>query len=160
MIKLPKPVETCINKQVLLPRLECDQVIYLTCSVFFQFLILCHQVHERRCMLAPRTQPGPTIKLDKCSVVVGEPACSDTVLQLPRQVCTWRWRGRCQFWLISYSGMFTKDYQAEDHLWGGGARVLLWIGEGHLPLSRAGVCPSMEDLAIRDITVIILVLSI
>ena len=88
VIKLPKPVETCINKQVLLPRLECDQVIYLTCSVFFQFLILCHQVHERRCMLAPRTQPGPTIKLDKCSVVVGEPACSDTVLQLPRQVCT------------------------------------------------------------------------
>merc|ERR1712106_399363 len=69
VIKLPKPVETCINKQVLLPRLECDQV------------------HERRCMLAPRTQPGPTIKLDKCSVVVGEPACSDTVLQLPRQGC-------------------------------------------------------------------------
>merc|ERR1712106_481793 len=69
VIKLPKPVETCINKQVLLPRLECDRV------------------HERRCMLAPRTQPGPTIKLDKCSVVVGEPACSDTVLQLPRQGC-------------------------------------------------------------------------
>merc|ERR1712106_197648 len=69
VIKLPKPVETCINKQVLLPRLDCDQV------------------HERRCMLAPRTQPGPTIKLDKCSVVVGEPACSYTVLQLPRQGC-------------------------------------------------------------------------
>merc|ERR1712128_60948 len=69
VIKLPKPVETCINKQVLLPRLECDQV------------------HERRCMLAPRTRPGPTIKLDKCSVVVGEPACSDAVLQLPRQGC-------------------------------------------------------------------------
>merc|ERR1712123_265407 len=43
VIKLPKPVETCINKQVLLPRLECDQV------------------HERRCMLAPRPQPGPII---------------------------------------------------------------------------------------------------
>ena len=26
VIKLPQPVETCINKQVLLPRLECDQV--------------------------------------------------------------------------------------------------------------------------------------
>ena len=39
-------------------------------------------------MLAPRTHPGPTIKLDKCSVVVGDPACSETVLQLPRQV--WR----------------------------------------------------------------------
>ena len=26
IIKLPQPVETCINKQVLLPRLECDRV--------------------------------------------------------------------------------------------------------------------------------------
>jgi len=69
VIKLPQPVETCINKQVLLPRLECDQV------------------HERRCMLAPRTHPGPTIKLDKCEVVVGDQACSNTILQLPRQGC-------------------------------------------------------------------------
>merc|ERR1712215_532301 len=69
VIKLPKPVETCINKQVLLPRLECDKV------------------HERRCMLVPRTHPGPTVKLDKCSIVVGDPTCTDTVLQLPRQGC-------------------------------------------------------------------------
>merc|ERR1712123_387605 len=69
IIKLPQPVETCINKQVLLPRLECDRV------------------HERRCMLAPRTHPGPTVKLDKCSIVVGDPARSETVLQLPRQGC-------------------------------------------------------------------------
>jgi len=69
VIKLPQPVETCINKQVLLPRVECDQV------------------HERRCMLVPRTHPGPNIKLDKCSVVVGDQACSDTILQLPRQAC-------------------------------------------------------------------------
>merc|ERR1712215_135700 len=69
VIKLPKPVETCINKQVLLPRLECQKV------------------HERRCMLVPRTPPGPTVKLDKCSIVVGDPTCTDTILQLPRQGC-------------------------------------------------------------------------
>merc|ERR1711887_24892 len=69
VIKLPKPVETCINKQVLLPRLECQKV------------------YERRCMLVPRTHPGPTVKLDKCSIVVGDPTCTDTVLQLPRQGC-------------------------------------------------------------------------
>jgi len=69
VIKLPQPVETCIHKQVLLPRVECQQV------------------HERRCMLVPRTHPGPTIKLDKCSVVVGDQACSDTILHLPRQAC-------------------------------------------------------------------------
>jgi len=69
VIKLPQPVETCINKQVLLPRVECDQV------------------QERRCMLAPKTQPGPLIKLDQCEVKVGEPTCSDALLQLPRQAC-------------------------------------------------------------------------
>ena len=37
-------------------------------------------------MLAPKTQPGPLIKLDQCEVKVGEPTCSDALLQLPRQV--------------------------------------------------------------------------
>ena len=38
-------------------------------------------------MLVPRTHPGPKTKLDKCSVVVGDQACTNTILQLPRQGC-------------------------------------------------------------------------
>lgn len=51
-IKLPQPEETCIIKQVLLPRVECQQV------------------KERRCMVVPEVQDGPEIKIDKCSVEV------------------------------------------------------------------------------------------
>ena len=46
-----------------------------------------HQVKERRCMLVPRAMPGPEVKIDKCSVEVGEPQCSEVILQLPRQKC-------------------------------------------------------------------------
>jgi len=68
-VKLPQPEQTCIIKQVLLPRVECQQV------------------KERRCMLVPRAMPGPEVKIDKCSVEVGEPQCSEVILQLPRQKC-------------------------------------------------------------------------
>merc|ERR1712027_191375 len=68
-VKLPTPEETCIIKQVLLPRVECQQV------------------KERRCMLAPEVVPGQKVKIDKCSVKVGEPQCSEVILQLPRQKC-------------------------------------------------------------------------
>jgi len=68
-VKLPQPEETCIIKQVVLPRVECQQV------------------KERRCMVVPEVQDGPEVKIDKCSVEVGDPACSDVILQLPRQKC-------------------------------------------------------------------------
>ena len=51
-VKLPQPEETCIIKQVLLPRVECQQV------------------KERRCMVVPEVQDGPEVKIDKCSVEV------------------------------------------------------------------------------------------
>merc|ERR1712226_659745 len=51
-VKLPQPVETCIIKQVLLPRIKCQQVT------------------ERRCSMAATTQPAPDVKMDKCSVEV------------------------------------------------------------------------------------------
>ena len=38
-------------------------------------------------MLVPRAMPGPEVKIDKCSVEVGEPQCSEVILQLPRQKC-------------------------------------------------------------------------
>ena len=53
-VKLPQPEETCIIKQVLLPRVECQQV------------------KERRCMVVPEVQDGPEVKIDKCSVEVRE----------------------------------------------------------------------------------------
>merc|ERR1712203_58385 len=68
-VKLPQPVETCIIKQVLLPRVKCQQVT------------------ERRCSLAATTQPAPDLKMDKCSVEVEDLQCTEVILQLPRQVC-------------------------------------------------------------------------
>jgi len=68
-LKLPQPGETCIIKQVLLPRVKCQQV------------------RERRCMLSPQVKPGPPVKIDKCSVELGEEECSEVILQLPRQKC-------------------------------------------------------------------------
>jgi len=68
-VKLPQPEETCIIKQVVLPRVECQQV------------------KERRCMLVPEVQDGPEIKIDKCTVEVGDETCSEVILQLPRQKC-------------------------------------------------------------------------
>jgi len=68
-VKLPQPVETCLIKQVLLPRIKCQQVT------------------ERRCSMAATTQPAPDVKMDKCSVEVEDLQCTEVILQLPRQVC-------------------------------------------------------------------------
>ena len=68
-VKLPQPVETCLIKQVLLPRIKCQQVT------------------ERRCSMAATTQPAPDLKMDKCSVEVEDLQCTEVILQLPRQVC-------------------------------------------------------------------------
>jgi len=68
-VKLPQPVQTCIIKQVLLPRIECQQV------------------KERRCVMAAVTEPGPVVAMDKCSVEVEDEQCTEVVLQLARQAC-------------------------------------------------------------------------
>jgi len=68
-ISLPQPVEVCINKQIILPDIEC------------------HKVTDRACMLVPRAAKGYKYQIDKCTVDLGEPACQETVLQLPRQAC-------------------------------------------------------------------------
>jgi len=68
-VKLPQPEETCIIKQVLLPRVECQKV------------------KERRCMVVPQVEDGGEVKIDKCSVEVEDKACSEVILQLPRQRC-------------------------------------------------------------------------
>lgn len=68
-ISLPQPVEVCINKQIVLPYIECTKV------------------KDRACMLVPRADKGYKTQIDKCQVVLGEPACQETLLQLPRQAC-------------------------------------------------------------------------
>lgn len=68
-IQLPQPVEVCINKQVVLPHIDC------------------HTVKDRHCMVVPVAEKGHVYDIDKCEVVLGEPACQETVLQLPTQVC-------------------------------------------------------------------------
>lgn len=68
-VSLPQPVEVCINKQIVLPFLECEKV------------------KDRHCMIVPRAEKGHKYQIDKCTVELGEPTCQQTVLQLPRQAC-------------------------------------------------------------------------
>jgi len=68
-IKLPKPVDTCIIKDIVLPRVKCQKV------------------SEKRCHHVPKVVPGESILLEKCSVSVEGESCSETVLKLPRQAC-------------------------------------------------------------------------
>jgi len=68
-IQLPQPVEVCINKQVVLPHIDCQKA------------------KDRHCMVVPVAEKGHPYQIDKCDVVLGEPACQETVLQLPKQVC-------------------------------------------------------------------------
>jgi len=71
-VSLPHPVEVCIDKQVVLPFIECEKI------------------RDRHCTLAPKAKKGYKYKIDKCNVVLGEAACQDTVLQLPSQACLQR----------------------------------------------------------------------
>jgi len=68
-VKLPQPIETCITKPVLLPRIECDQV------------------REKRCMAVPVAEERKGVKLHKCTIEQGSPDCQDSYIQLPRQAC-------------------------------------------------------------------------
>jgi len=68
-IKLPKPVNTCITKEIVLPRVKCQKV------------------SEKRCNHVPKVVPGESILLEKCSVSVEGESCAEAVLQLPRQAC-------------------------------------------------------------------------
>lgn len=68
-VSLPRPVEVCINKQVVLPFLECEKV------------------KARQCLTAARADRGRKYQLDQCTLGLGEPACQEARLQLPRQAC-------------------------------------------------------------------------
>ena len=67
-LSLPQPVEVCINKQIVLPFLECQKI------------------KDRHCMIVPKADKGHKYMIDKCTLELGEPACQETLIQLPRQV--------------------------------------------------------------------------
>lgn len=71
-VSLPRPVEVCINKQVVLPFLECEKV------------------KASQCLAAARAGRGRKYQLDQCTLGLGEPVCQETLLQLPRQACLQR----------------------------------------------------------------------
>jgi len=68
-IMLPYPLEKCVTYPILLPRISCTQV------------------EEKKCMAVPRVREGLLLTVNKCSVNIGDPECSETVLTLPRQGC-------------------------------------------------------------------------
>ena len=68
-IMLPYPLEKCVTYPILLPRISCTQV------------------EDKKCMAVPRVREGLLINTNKCSVTLGDPQCSETVLSLPRQAC-------------------------------------------------------------------------
>ena len=66
---LPYPLEKCVTYPILLPRVTCTQV------------------EDKKCMAVPVVKEGLPITVDKCTVSLGDPECSETVLSLPRQAC-------------------------------------------------------------------------
>jgi len=68
-IMLPYPLEKCVTYPILLPRISCTQV------------------EEKKCMAVPRVREGLLLTVNKCSVNIADPECSETVLTLPRQGC-------------------------------------------------------------------------
>jgi len=68
-LKLPQPYDTCITKEIILPRLKCQQV------------------SEKRCTTVAKTFQSDDIDIDKCTVNLGNQQCQQTTLKFPRQGC-------------------------------------------------------------------------
>lgn len=69
VMKLPQPYDTCITKEIILPRIRCQQV------------------KEKKCAAVPRTESADDIETDKCTVSIASPRCEDTHVKLPKQAC-------------------------------------------------------------------------
>jgi len=69
LMKLPQPYEVCITKDIVLPRVKCQQV------------------SDKRCATVPRILPGDEVSIDRCTVSLGQEVCKDTNIKLPRQAC-------------------------------------------------------------------------
>jgi hypothetical protein len=69
LLKLPQPYDTCITKEIILPRVKCQQV------------------SENKCAPRAKAMPAPDATIDKCTVNLGQEQCQETVLKLPVQSC-------------------------------------------------------------------------
>jgi len=68
-LKLPQPYDTCITKEIILPRVKCQQV------------------SEKRCTTVAKTFQSDEIDTDKCTVELGPQQCEQATFKLPRQGC-------------------------------------------------------------------------
>merc|ERR1711962_63512 len=69
VLRLPQQYDTCITKEIILPRVKCQQVT------------------EKRCATVPRTKSADYVDIDKCTVSLGVEQCAETPIKLPRQDC-------------------------------------------------------------------------
>jgi len=68
-LETPVPEKQCENRPVMLPRVNCEEVV------------------EKRCFQLPSADLDSTT-LEKCSTQLGPPNCRQVPVKLPRQVCS------------------------------------------------------------------------
>lgn len=69
LMKLPQPYDTCITKEIILPRIRCQQIT------------------EKRCPSVPRAESADEVETEKCTVSLTNEKCQDTHVKLPKQAC-------------------------------------------------------------------------
>jgi len=69
VLRLPQPYDTCITKEIILPRVKCQQVT------------------EKRCVTIPKTVTANPVDIDKCTVSLGPEQCTENPIKLPKQAC-------------------------------------------------------------------------
>jgi len=67
-VEYPVANEVCVNNQVTIPRVECEEV------------------ETETCIDLPYTQEE-TVELEKCGAELDKPKCKETILTLPTQIC-------------------------------------------------------------------------
>jgi len=69
VLKLPQPYDTCITKEIILPRIKCQQIT------------------TKKCATKLRVEDNDELPTDKCTTGLGQELCQQSTLKLPRQAC-------------------------------------------------------------------------
>jgi len=67
-VSYPEPVEECMQKTIIIPRVTCEDVT------------------EERCIMVPEIMDDMEM-VEKCEVTIGSPSCQVMEVALPKQVC-------------------------------------------------------------------------
>ena len=67
-VTFPKPVKTCVDKPISLPRVACEDITV------------------EKCIQVPEVEDS-SVTVAKCVAGLGAPACQKVELTLPKQVC-------------------------------------------------------------------------